>query len=111
VGLYQSQQPSRSEQKDRHSPRRDLETRFAFRSNQRFHYGETRQVCHEALPFARPTFRSCIDPVRILTGLSLRYSAHLYPFDPEEHGHLLDEDVEDDSKPSKELVDSEDDEK
>ncbi|GAA5847968.1 hypothetical protein JCM3766R1_005924 [Sporobolomyces carnicolor] len=35
-------------------------------------------------------------------------SAHLYPFDPEEHGHLVKDEVLDDSKPSKELIDSDD---
>ncbi|GAA5951364.1 hypothetical protein JCM3765_002456 [Sporobolomyces pararoseus] len=35
-------------------------------------------------------------------------SAHLFPFDPEEHGHLVEDEALDDSKPSKELIDSED---
>ncbi|GAA5991540.1 hypothetical protein JCM5350_002608, partial [Sporobolomyces pararoseus] len=35
-------------------------------------------------------------------------SAHLFPFDPEEHGHLVEDEILDDSKPSKELIDSED---
>ncbi|GAA6022114.1 hypothetical protein JCM11491_002114 [Sporobolomyces phaffii] len=35
-------------------------------------------------------------------------SAHLFPFDPEEHGHLVDDETLDDSKPSKELVESSD---
>ncbi|GAA5887873.1 hypothetical protein JCM16303_007366 [Sporobolomyces ruberrimus] len=35
-------------------------------------------------------------------------SAHLYPYDAEEHGHLLEDDAGDDSKPSKELIDSSD---
>ncbi|GAA5913322.1 uncharacterized protein JCM6883_003038 [Sporobolomyces salmoneus] len=35
-------------------------------------------------------------------------SAHLFPFDPEEHGHLVEDDTLDDSKPSKELIDTDD---
>ncbi|GAA5944205.1 uncharacterized protein JCM15063_000179 [Sporobolomyces koalae] len=37
-------------------------------------------------------------------------SAHLYPFDPEEHGHLLEDEV-DETKISKDTIDSSEDEK
>lgn len=73
---------------------------------QLLHHGQAHQVLESFLFSPRVARKG----PRLTTGIarSQPTSAHLYPFDPEEHGHLVKDEVLDDSKPSKELIDSDD---